>query len=212
VSFQLADLLYRHIQMSATNINDLLELWAATLPSDADPPFASKQDLYETVDSIEAGDVAWECFSVCFNGEIAEGDTTPWKRAEYEVWFRDPRKVLHNQLRNRSFVSEMDFSAKEVRDNKGKHRYTDFMSGDWAWRQSVHAFSFKLYLKLNGMCCRTKFPRIKKPMELPFVQLFLEVIKPQSQLQLVKMSTIPYTCQMVLSTIMFAELIAMLSR
>jgi hypothetical protein len=137
VSFELADLLYRRIQMSASNINDLLELWAATLPSGADPPFGNKQELYDTIDTIEAGDVAWECFTVSFNGEIAEGDTTPWKHAAYEVWFRDPRKVLHDQLRNRSFASEMDFSAKEVRDNKGKRRYTDFMSGDWAWRQSV---------------------------------------------------------------------------
>ena len=142
MSFELANLLYRRIQMSATNINELLELWAATLPSDTDPPFGNKQELYDTIDTIKARDVAWECFTVSFNGEIPDGDTTPWKQASYEVWFRDPRKVLHEQLGNCSFASEMDFSAKEVRDDKGKRRYTDFMSGDWAWRQSVCTVSF----------------------------------------------------------------------
>jgi hypothetical protein len=125
--------------LSAANINDLMELWTATLPSDQDPPFVNKQHLYDTIDATEDGDVPWDCFSVSFAGDIVEEDTTPWKHATYEVWFRDPRKVLHNQLKNRSFASEMDFSAKEVRDDKGKHRYTDFMSGDWAWRQSVCA-------------------------------------------------------------------------
>jgi hypothetical protein len=106
--------------MSATNINKLLELWAATLPGDTDPPFGNKQELYDTIDMIKPGDVAWECFTVSFNSEIADGDTTPWKQASYEVWFHDLRKVLHDQLENCGFASEMDFSAKEVRDDKGK--------------------------------------------------------------------------------------------
>ena len=137
VSFGLADLLYRRDQMSAGNINELLELWAATLPEDQDPPFVNKQDLYDTIDNIEIGDAPWKSFSVSFNGDLHEGDTTSWKHATYDVWYRDPRTVLHNQLKSRDFASEMDFAPKEVRDENDKRRYTDFMSGDWAWRQAV---------------------------------------------------------------------------
>ncbi|KAF8801177.1 hypothetical protein BYT27DRAFT_7226944 [Phlegmacium glaucopus] len=134
-AFELADLLFRKEQMSASNINELLQIWAATLPEDEDPPFINKQDVYDTIDSIELGDAPWHSFSISFNGEIMEGETTPWKHATYDVWYRDPQVVLKNQLGNIDFAKEMDFAPKEVRDEKDKRRYCDFMSGDWAWRQ-----------------------------------------------------------------------------
>lgn len=135
--FELADLLFRKNQMS--NINELLQIWAATLPDDQDPPFVNKQQLYDTIDAIEVGDAPWNSFSVSFDGEIPEGDKTPWKHAQYDVWYRDPRLVLHNQLANPDFATEIDIAAKEVTDEHDTRRYTDFMSGDWAWRQSVRA-------------------------------------------------------------------------
>ncbi|KIM41784.1 hypothetical protein M413DRAFT_27359 [Hebeloma cylindrosporum] len=135
-SFELADLIFRKDKMSAGNINELLQIWASTLPDDEDPPFINKQHLYDTIDKIELGDAPWHSFTVSFNGEVAEGDTTPWKRATYDVWYRDPRVVVTNQLKNPDFATEMDFAPKEVRDENGKRRYCDFMSGDWSWRQA----------------------------------------------------------------------------
>lgn len=123
--------------MSAGNINQLLQIWAATLPVDQDPPFINKRDLLQTIDSIELGDAPWHSFSVSFNGEIEEGDTTPWKHATYDVWYRDPEVVLKNQVKNTDYRNEMDFAAKEVRDKDGKRQYGDFMSGDFSWRHSV---------------------------------------------------------------------------
>ena len=123
--------------MSAGNINDLLQIWASTLPGNQDPPFNGKQDMYNTIDRITEGDAPWQNFNVSYNGEIPEGDTTPWKRTKYDVWFRDPRIVLHNQLGNTDFANELDLAPKEVRDENGTRRYEDFMSGDWAWRQAV---------------------------------------------------------------------------
>ena len=136
-SFELADLLFCREQMSASNIDDLLQIWASTLPSDRDPPFNNKQDMYNTLDAINEGDAPWQSFSVSFSGEIPEGDTTSWMHAKYDVHFRDPHIVLHNQLGNPDFTNEIDFAAKEVHDENNKCHYQDFMSGDWAWRQSV---------------------------------------------------------------------------
>jgi hypothetical protein len=79
-AFELADLLFRRDQMSGTNINDLLQIWASTLSEDQDPPFASKNEMYNTIDNLSLGDAPWKCFSVKYNGEIAEDDTTSWKR------------------------------------------------------------------------------------------------------------------------------------
>ncbi|KAF8881514.1 hypothetical protein CPB84DRAFT_1817258 [Gymnopilus junonius] len=59
-----------------------------------------------------------------------------WKHAAYDVWFRDPCLVIKQQLRNCDFTNEMDFAPKLVRDEHGTQRYTDFMSGNFAWRQA----------------------------------------------------------------------------
>ena len=63
--------------MSGTNINDLLQIWATTLSEDQDPPFASKNEMYNTIDSLDLGGAPWNCFTVKYNGEIKEGDMTP---------------------------------------------------------------------------------------------------------------------------------------
>ncbi|KAJ7761559.1 hypothetical protein DFH07DRAFT_867708 [Mycena maculata] len=63
------------------------------------------------------------------------GDVTPWKTQEYLVHFRDPRKVLQQQLANPDFKGEMDFAPKRVTVD-GSREYEDFMSGNWAWRQA----------------------------------------------------------------------------
>ena len=93
--------------------------------------------MYNTLDVITEGDAPWQQFSVSFNGKILEGDTTSWKHAKYDVHFRDPCIVLHNQLGSPDFANEMDFAAKEVCDKNNRCQYKDFMSGNWPWRQLV---------------------------------------------------------------------------
>ncbi|KAF7350001.1 hypothetical protein MVEN_01301600 [Mycena venus] len=132
--FELADLLYRRVQMSAGAIDELMQNWAAR-PDAPDPPFADHEDLYNTIDATELGHVPWESFTVRYNQPIAPGDVTPWKTQEYIVHFRDPRKVLQQQLANPDFKLEMDFAPKQVFVD-GRREYEDFMSGNWAWRQA----------------------------------------------------------------------------
>ena len=82
-AFKLAELIFHKDKMSAGNINELMRIWADTLPKDQDPPFNNKQVLYDTIDAIEVGDAPWKSFSVSFAGagNMAEDDTTPWKHA-----------------------------------------------------------------------------------------------------------------------------------
>ena len=47
--FKLANLLYCHNQMLGSHISDLMQIWATTLSNDHNPPFASKEDLYNTL-------------------------------------------------------------------------------------------------------------------------------------------------------------------
>ncbi|CDO78171.1 hypothetical protein BN946_scf184918.g2 [Trametes cinnabarina] len=122
--------------MSGSKIDELMQLWACTLPPDHDPPFANHEHLYAMIDAISLGEVPWQTFSITYNGPVPDGPMPSWMVREYDVWFRDPRLVLHNQYSNPDFAGHMDWSPKRLHLGDGKRQYKDFMSGDWAWEQA----------------------------------------------------------------------------
>jgi len=74
--------------MSASHIDALLDLWAATLEKHNDhPPFANHRDLYQTIDSIPLGDVPWQSFAVKFCGDKPDVNVPPWMNGSYDVWY-----------------------------------------------------------------------------------------------------------------------------
>jgi hypothetical protein len=138
VQFEVADFLYRRNQMSAGDINYLLNLWAASLAvHDDEPPFLRTSDLYNTIDATPLGNVAWESFSLQFNGPQPTENVPSWMQAEYDVWFWDPRTLVHNLLSNPDFKSSFDYAPYQERTTDGVHRFSDFMSAIWAWKQAV---------------------------------------------------------------------------
>lgn len=141
-SYELADLLFRRNQMPEDQINDLLQIWARTLPPDCDPPFISAQDMYTTIDAMTLSSIPWKLFSVSFKrvAEEPEENNPPWKLKSYDVWFRGPHQILKIQLARRDFAAEMDFSPKKITDKETNvRRYQNFMSGEWAWDQAASA-------------------------------------------------------------------------
>ena len=55
--------------------------------------------MYETIDSTPYGDVHWESFVIHYNvdKDTSSNEAPPtWKTAEYEGWFHDPQKLIHN--------------------------------------------------------------------------------------------------------------------
>ena len=138
IEFELANFLYRRNQMSASDINCLLNLWGASSAAHGEaPPFRNHKDLYSTIDSTPLGDVPWESFSLCFNGTRPNDEVPGWMDADYEVWFRSPRKLIHNIISNPDFSGGFDFTPYQEHDAKGTRRYHNVMSGNWAWRQAV---------------------------------------------------------------------------
>ncbi|KAI5989293.1 hypothetical protein EDD15DRAFT_2198580 [Pisolithus albus] len=137
LEFELADFIYTRNQMSAANLNILLELWAASLvEAGANPIFSSYKEMYRTIDKTEVGDVKWQSFTVKYAGDV-ETDPVPWMHDEYDIWFRDPHEVVQNMLANPEFAKEMDYRPFREYDTKSStRRWQDFMSGDWAWRQA----------------------------------------------------------------------------
>lgn len=136
--FEAADFLFTRAQMSAGNIDVLLNIWAATLAAHGDsPPFNKHADLYSTIDSTPLGDVAWESFTLTYDGDRPAANVPEWMDAEYPVWFRDPRELVKNILANPDMDGEVEYAPFQERDMDGNHRFQDLMSGNWAWNQAV---------------------------------------------------------------------------
>jgi hypothetical protein len=140
VQFKTADFLYRRTEMSAGNIDDLLDIWAES-NENGDPPFKSHEHLYETIDSTKHGDAPWKCLAVSYNGEVS--DPCPsWQNGEWEVFYRDTDVVLTQMLENPDFDGQFDYAAYIGLDKAGKRYWSDFMSGNFAYRRSVCPFLF----------------------------------------------------------------------
>ncbi|KAF7293855.1 C2H2-type domain-containing protein [Mycena chlorophos] len=134
--FRLADFCYRRVQMSADEIDELMQILASRDEANGIPPFRDHRELYGTIDETEKGHIPWEKFEVKYDGPLEEGDGAPWQHESFAVYFRDPREVLRMQLANPDFAKDFDVSPKRVYGKNGRRRYRDFMSGRWAWRQA----------------------------------------------------------------------------
>lgn len=153
--FELADFLFRRNQMPAEQVDDLMQV-LASFDEQASPPFHSSVHLHETIDAISSGDVPWQSLSLRHSDfeelSLDDPNIAPWKCKEYEVWYRDPHKLLHNQLSNPNFVNNIDYSARQVFGEQGQRVWTDFMTGNWAWNQSVSSIQLHLATTSDWLC------------------------------------------------------------
>jgi Plavaka transposase len=105
------------------------------------------REMYRTIDASPGlqslGDDAtgrWQSFCISYEYEddpwAPPGPRQSWMDYEYEVWFRDPEKLVQELIANPDFVDEFDYVPYHEYHN-GLHRFSDFMSGDWAWKQAV---------------------------------------------------------------------------
>ena len=125
--------------MPGTQIDILFDLWAASGDDGIEPPFANHNDLYETIDSIQLGDLPWTCFTVKYNGPLPVGDVVvpTWMMTEHDVWCRDVRLLMRSQLANPDFDGEIDYTPLQIFGPTGKREWSNVMSGNWAWKQAV---------------------------------------------------------------------------
>lgn len=136
LEFELAEFLFTTTRMPQVQIKRLLELWASSLaPHGGQPPFASVNDLLNTIDATAVGDSPWMSSKVRYNG-ILPDDPPSWMNEEFDVWYRDPLTVIKSILSNPDFAP--DFDTTPYREYLGNvRRWGDFMSGTWAWEEAV---------------------------------------------------------------------------
>jgi hypothetical protein len=128
--------MYRRGQLSNALIDEFLDAWALNNP-DKDPPFADHQDLYNVLDAIGVGDAPWKSFQVSYDGEKPTANAPGWMDEEFEVWHRDPQQVLKQLLENPELGEGFSYTPYRQFENH-ERRWTDFMSGNWSWRQAVN--------------------------------------------------------------------------
>jgi hypothetical protein len=145
--------MFTDAELSRRKINNLLDLWAATLvPHGDSPPIANHRDLHCQIDAIKVGDVQWENVRLKYDGPLPETTCPPeWKTTDYDVWYRNPREVVKNLLARQDLEGHIDYAA--YREFNGEQRqYGDMMSGNWSWEQSVCLdllISLTLFLTLS---------------------------------------------------------------
>lgn len=160
VEFETADFLYKRCQMSGSNINILMELWAAYSalrdPQDMSPiyrsPFSEHRDMYSTIDAIPIGGVPWQSSTLSYDGPIPENPPS-WMNTGHTIWFREPRLLFKKMLENPDFQDFFDYAPYRQYDTHGQRRYENFMSGDWAWKQAVSTCLFLLYFHNILLMC-----------------------------------------------------------
>ena len=140
--FEIADVLFRRVQMSGGNIDEILQLWTASL-LEIDPnlsgPFRNHRDLYETIDHSTFADNPWISFSLSYGRELPKTGPIPtWMTTPTEIWYRDPRRLIHDIVGSPDFKDEIDYSPyHEYVGHRNNHQFHDFFSGDWVWKQAV---------------------------------------------------------------------------
>lgn len=142
LQFKTADFLYRRVEMSAPDIDYLMELWAFSKMKHGEfGPFEGSKDMYAAIDAISLGSAPWQCL-------VSEPlDTSPnapsWKTSEHQLWFRDTELIASLMLDNPDFNGQFDTIPYVRVDSNGRRRLSDVMSGNYAYR---HAVRFLLLL------------------------------------------------------------------
>ncbi|KAG9217554.1 hypothetical protein CCMSSC00406_0008481 [Pleurotus cornucopiae] len=151
--FLLADLLFRKVEMSATRQNELFDILNLMLEAYGDAsPFASSQDMYDTIDSAHVGGVPWECL-ITVPPEDLPANAPAWKKKPYEIWYRNPNAILRNLLDNPDFDGEFDYAPYVELDEQGKRSWANFFSANFAWRHSSTIYKENPAANQGAMYC-----------------------------------------------------------
>ncbi len=139
VEFEFADLIYRRNQMPKTQINDILDIWVASMLyahpelSEASAPFGDASGMLASIDNIRVGDAPWQSFVCSKRAAGSTKDSPEWMRQTFEVWFRDIDKMADLMIANPDFKGEFDFTPYREFNKLGELRFCDFFSGNWSW-------------------------------------------------------------------------------
>lgn len=147
---------YADAQSSASKVNKALDFWVAAKiqalkTSDCEhinAEWDSAKKMYETIDKIQLGSSPFSTVKIRYSGPRPDNPPS-WMNQEYELCYRDTRKVLHDQLATADFASDFDPAPYRQYQANGERVWSNLMSGEWAWDQAVRITSNSTKLELG---------------------------------------------------------------
>jgi hypothetical protein len=139
LAFDFANFQFAELQASESKINRALDLWmAANIKAGGDErvPWSSAEDMYATIDAIQAGNAPWKTITFWYNGPCS-ANLPKWMLETYELCTRNSRLVLHQQLATTDFADKIDYVPYCQFKSNGDRIWSNLMSADWAWAQAV---------------------------------------------------------------------------
>ncbi|KAF8992099.1 hypothetical protein BDZ89DRAFT_1097399 [Hymenopellis radicata] len=137
VQFRVSEFLFRKVEMSQGDIDHLMELWDLSMKEHGGcAPFKDHDQMYQGIDDIPIGSAPWKCFVAPPPPDLPA--TAPeWKKQSYQIWYRDPDTVISNMLTNPDFAHEFDTAPYVHIGPDGKRRWSEFMSGNFAFNHAT---------------------------------------------------------------------------
>ncbi len=102
--------------------------------------------MYETIDSIRAGDAPWTTYTFQYNGPRPNGTVPQWMDQTYELNTRDALQVIEQQLADPDFKNHCDYSPYMEFQPDGSRVWSNMMSGDWAHKEAVRLTMVEIHL------------------------------------------------------------------
>jgi hypothetical protein len=98
--------------------------------------------MLSAIDAIKVGQASWGSFEAGYTGHV--DDTSPgFLHDRWTVHTRDMREVAHMLMANPEYDGHFDYTARQEfipdpdQPNAWQRQYSDVMSGEWAWNESV---------------------------------------------------------------------------
>jgi hypothetical protein len=118
------------------------------VPSDSGP-FCNHKDLYATIDNIELGDAPWQSFTVRYNSLVAD-NAPSWKKRTYTVYCRNTLTAIRCILQNSNYDKHFDYHSYVEYVGHEKRKWSNLMSGTWAWKQAVSKICLTSFVNLTA--------------------------------------------------------------
>jgi len=90
-----------------------LDLWLTSIiknKAHGDIPWHSAEDLYKTIDSIQAGNIPWKTYKFRYAGLKPSGPIPRWMEQEYELNAWDTLASAEHQLATSAFDGNFDYA------------------------------------------------------------------------------------------------------
>ncbi|RPD54101.1 hypothetical protein L226DRAFT_548363 [Lentinus tigrinus ALCF2SS1-7] len=139
--FEFADWHYQKVQTSVGDLDTLLKNLAAqkaleTGNAHAAAMFDSANDLLATIDAIPYGELAWTTFNIRYTGPVTP-HTPAWKLKTYTIHTRNALHVAEDIAGSADFDGRWDYVPYEEYNTPGCRRFSDVMSGTWAFKKGT---------------------------------------------------------------------------